>query len=137
MAAIAVVGRRRVQRAFTGGGVTVVAATALIRRLGVINRRVQWNPCIAGVTGVTQVCGERMCRRLKRMRANAIMTTGTGARLSCHRGMIERADQPRGGACMTAIAWRRGNYMVGSFTGGDGAVMTAVARCRGLTVVYG
>jgi hypothetical protein len=51
--------------------------------------------------------------------------------------VIDRHLQPRGGACMTAIAWRRGNYMVGSFTGGDGAVMTAVARCRGLTVVYG
>ena len=121
-------------RALADGGGAVMTAATLIRRLVMRKRCDHRQPHIGGMTGFTQVSGERMSRRLKGARAHPIVTAGTGAGLPRYRRMIKGHAQP-GGGVMAGITLGGGGNMSGTFASGDITVMASVAWRRGLAVV--
>ena len=121
-------------RTFAGGDGTVVAVLARVRGLTMIEGYQHRNPDVGGMTGFTHVAGQRMSAGFIRPRTHSVMTTGRGARLPRNGGMIERTDRPASGG-MTTVARLRGHDMGRAFAGGNGAVVTVLARVHGLAMI--
>ena len=111
-----------------------MAVSAGIRGLTVIERCQHWNPHAGVVTGLAQVCRQRMVGGFKCARADAIMTAGTGARLPRDGGMIEHDLQPVSGVVASVTGLRRGD-VVWPLTSSECAVVTGFTRVRSLAVI--
>ena len=119
---------------FASSGGTVMAVSAGIRGLTVIERCQHWNPHAGVVTGLAQVCRQRMVGGFKCARADAIMTAGTGARLPRYGGVIKSTDQPGSGG-MATVARCGSHHMIGPFTRGGVTVVTISAGVGSLVVI--
>jgi hypothetical protein len=69
-------------------------------------------------------------------RAGPIVATGITAAAG-ELAVIDSHLQPGRGAGVTAVARCAGHYVIGSFAGGDVAVVTVFASIAGLAMVYG
>ena len=118
------------------GDGAVMAETALLIGFAMVKRRDQWPPGVGGMTSIAQIAGQWMITRFKRARTDAVVTTGAGAGLSGHRGVIKSHAQP-GIGVMASIALCSGGDVIKTFTSGHRTVMAGIARCRGLGVING
>ena len=67
-----------------------MAETALLGGLIMRKRRDHRNPGVCGMTRIAKIAGQWMIARFEGTRTDTVVTTGTGAGLTCHRGMIKR-----------------------------------------------
>ena len=79
----------RMRHCFTKRRHVIVATQTAVCSLIVYKGYYHRNPHISAMAGFTQITGHRMGYRFKGTGTDAIMTTGTGARLPCYGGMIE------------------------------------------------
>ena len=104
--------------------------------LPMIERHAYRQPIRVAMTEFTGVAGGRMVTGFAGGATGAIVATGIAAAAG-KLAVIEVHLLPIAGAGVAGLARCGGGDMVDAFAGGDSAVMTARARCSGLTVVYG
>ena len=107
---------------------------ASVRGLAVIERSQHRSPYVGIVTGLAQVCRQRMVGGFKCALANAIVTARAGTSLPRYGGVIKSTDQPGSGG-MATVARCGGHHMVGPFTRGGVTVVTIGAGVSSLVVI--